>query len=195
MKVLLVVLLFLLSVTIEALADRCASVNLSNHFGKPYDQQDIGWCYAYSGSDLVTYKYRHVLTGQAVSPLHMALLQNLSDVQRVSAEAGTVRDAVRFATYSFDETDTSSFFKGLCLASVDAAIVDVRAKIGVKKQFAQLGLLKGEYDKVLSSGTNKGFLDYYAKIYLENPLIYRIDVKTLQSLMQNARPIEIGIKY
>jgi len=191
----LIILFFLLSVTIESLAERCSYVNLSNHFGTPYDQQDIGWCYAYSGSDLLTYKYRNVLGGQAVSPIHMALLQNLSDAERVSAEAGTVRNAIRFATYRFNETETSSFFKGLCLATVDAAVIDMRAKIGVKKQFAQLGLLKSEYDKVLPNGTNAGFIDYYAKIYLENPLISRLDVKTLQNLMQNSRSTEIGIKY
>lgn len=195
MKFSLAVLFFLLNVTIDTFAGDCDYVNLSKHFGKPFDQKDIGWCYAYSGSDLLTYKYKNILNGQAISPMHMALLQNLSDVEKVSAELGTVREAIRFATYRFNEDDSSSFFKGVCLANVDDAIINPQATIGLKKQFAQLGLLKAAYDSVLVNRDSKAFIDYYAKIYLENPLIYKIDVKSLQSLMQNARPTEVGIKY
>lgn len=177
------------------LASDCGYINLSNHFGKPYDQQDIGWCYAFSGSDLLTYKNRKILNGQAISPVHMALLQNLNDAEKVSADSGSVSTAIRMATYPFRADDSSAFFKGVCLASVDKAIIDPSATIGLRKQFLQLGQLKSIYDTAVAKRDQQLFIDYYTKVFLVNPLVYKIDVKSLQDVLQNSRVSEVGLKY
>lgn len=178
-----------------SLASDCGYVNLSNHFGTPYDQQDIGWCYAFSGSDLLTYKNRKILKGQAISPVHMALLQNLNDAEKISADSGSVSTAVRMATYPFKADDSSAFFKGVCLASVDKAIIDPSATIGLRKQFLQLGQLKAVHDIASSKQDQQLFIDFYSKVFLVNPLIYKIDVKSLLNVLQESRVSEVGIKY
>tara|TARA_B110001454_G_C12723308_1_gene436473 strand:+ start:14859 stop:15848 length:990 start_codon:yes stop_codon:yes gene_type:complete len=179
----------------QSLASDCGYVNLSKYFGKPYDQQDIGWCYAFSASDLLTYKNRKVLNGQAISPLHMALLQNLNAAEKMSADSGSVTTAIRMATYPFDESNTSAFFKGVCLATVDKELIDPNATIGLRKQFTQLSHLKTVYDSSVAKHGGKLFVDFYSKIFLVNPLVYKIDIVSLQSILRDSRPTEVGLKY
>lgn len=178
----------------------CDYVNLSNHFGPASNQRGIGWCYAYSASDLITYKYKGVLKGQAVSPLHIALLYNLNDEDTVSKDGGTVNGAIRVSSYPYQSEHNSLFGKGLCLSSVDAQVFGSSGgsayQMPIKKQLYQILMMKEEYDRVRKNGADRSrFLAMYKEFDAINPLINAMDPKIFSHLMENSNRVDIGIRY
>ncbi len=195
MKHSLLVFTLALGISRFVLASNCSTVNFIDHFQKTFNQNDIGWCYAYSAADLVSFKNRSNLNGKSVSPLHLALLQNLNEAESFNKEAGIVKAAIRLATVRFDSSDRSGFFRGVCLADVDEKLASRQPHLGFKKQFYQLAELKKKYDDSVKIKNAAAFLDYYALLGKDNSPITYLVPSDLKQLLDSSNNRNIGIGY
>ncbi len=195
MNRLLAVFTFALGISRFVLASNCNTINFIDQFQKTFNQNDIGWCYAFSAADLVSFKNRLSLKGKSVSPLHLALLQNLNEAQNFNKEAGIVKAAIRLATVRFDISDRSGFFRGVCLANIDERLAARQPHLGFRKQFYQLAQLKEKYDESVKIKNTAAFLDYYALLGKDNSPITYLATADLKKLLDSSNNRNIGIGY
>lgn len=179
----------------RAVAQNCEYKNLSSAFGPTFNQGDIGWCYAYSGSDLLTYKFRDELKGQSFSPLQMALFYNLNDAARINNEAGSVGAAIRLSTYRYNPNEENVFYGGLCMSSVDEVVLKTGSSLSVKKRFQQLSILKASYDLAKRTGSMAPFRETYTQMSAVNTLVSSLSEQDFVELFEESNKVDVGIRY
>lgn len=187
--------LILLSFSSSLNAGECHTVNLSHRFPKTFDQRDIGWCYAYSASDLLSYKFRENLKGQSLSPLHIALLYNKNEAAKFNKEGGKVKGAVSLASLPFRADDSTGFYRGICLSTVDQKISSFQPHRGVKQQFYQLEQLKKKYDEAVLSGDSSSFEEAYLPIAKDGSPFGKLQVQERIQLFSRSDFRSIGLNY
>lgn len=188
--------LLTLAVNLKTIASPCEKVNLSEHFQKVFDQKDMGWCYAFTAADLVSYKFREILQGKSISPMHLAILQNSSFEDRFNRDnGGSVKDTIRLATSRYVTGDRSGFHSGVCLSLVDEAISGFQPNRSPRQQFNQIWQLKNKYDQTLVSKDRKSYLEYLESLIKDNSPLKYIDSNRLEQLLKFSDNRNIGIEF
>lgn len=196
-KIKTLLILFMISLSSVAQESSCDSVDLRSGFGPVNDQQDIGWCYAYTAADLVNYFFSKSLQGRKLSPFHVALLYNANEASHFSSEAGSTKTAIQLALAPFRE-NSSVFNKGICYQSVDEKLFEKSEQISIREFYRQLGKAFSLYHAYLKSKSPQDFSvfsKYYMEIGVKGSIITRIPPVQLAQLFENSNSRDLGIRF
>jgi hypothetical protein len=175
-------------------ASDCRTIDLRNQFGAIRDQQDIGWCYAYTAADLINFKYRSELGSHGVSPFHIALLYNANDGSHFASESGDVSEGIKLAL-EVRNNNNSIFNKGICLQSLDEKLIKSGTKISVKEFYGHLKTLKKLFDKAQSTNDWNDFIKFYKEIALKESVITSVANEDLINLFKYSTSRDLGINF
>lgn len=161
-------LLLLLLISIEGFAEvsarisyrqskrSCTVVDLKPALGPNRDQGDLGWCYANTAADLLTFEYAQELKGQKVSSTYVALANGYTVGAPADHNGGWINQAL-----------LNSQVLGLCPVSLDKKLFhrDSSMKLSTIKDLIDL---KTRFDKSLGDSLPFDFDKIYANP--DNPL-------------------------
>lgn len=196
-KIKLMLILLITSLSVFAQNTSCDTVDLRPGFGPVNDQQDIGWCYAYTAADLVNYLFSDSLKGRRISPFHLALLYNANEEKHFISEAGNTKVAIQLALAPRRD-NTSVFNKGICYQTVDEMIFEKSEQISVREFYRQLNKAFNLYHAYLKSKSSQDFAifsNYYLEIGMKGSIVTRIAPAQLTQLFQNSNSRDLGIRF
>lgn len=199
MKRAIQILIFLLVLSFESLvqAGDCEVVDLRSSFGPVNNQQDIGWCYAYTAADLVNFHFANVLQGKKISPFHLALLYNANEEMHFSSEGGSTKMDIQLALEPKIHNN-SVFNKGICYQSTDQKIFEGNSQISIREFYQQLKIVFNLYQAYASSKSEEAFeafKKYYIKIGKMNSIVTKISPEKLFVLFENSNTRNLGINF
>lgn len=120
----------------ERLEKDCTPVNLLSALGPQREQGDIGWCYANTAADLMTYKFRSELRGQSASAAYIALSFNRFFMKPANFDGGFSSLALMIAKHD-----------GICPSFREDLLLKSGAKISLKNKLKGLIRLKERFDQ------------------------------------------------
>lgn len=199
MKIAYRILILFLTVSFElsAQVSDCDTVDLRSSFGPVNDQQDIGWCYAYTAADLVNFHFASTLQGKKISPFHLALLYNANEELHFSAEGGTTKMDIQLALAPLVQNN-SVFNKGICYQSTDNKLFAGSSQISIRTFYQQLKIIFNLYQNYKNKKSTESFEEfkkYYIEIGKQNSIITRITPDKLFQVFEYSNVRNLGINF
>lgn len=175
----------------------CSTVDLRSGFGPVNDQQDIGWCYAYTAADLVNFHFANILKGRKISPFHLALLYNANEENHFSSEGGSTKTDIQLALAP-KAKNSSVFNKGICYQNVDEKLFADANQISIREFYQQLKTIFNLYQNHRLRRSNDSwneFGKYYIEIGKRNSIVTRITPAKLFELFESSNGRNLGINF
>ncbi len=169
----------------------CSTEDMSAELGEVRSQGNIGWCYANTAADLISYKYRKQWNGFQASAIFIALgynyKQNSSEPgSYIFTEGGDIRAAINYA----NEIGYS------CPRPLDNVFVLGGFNLEIKQKLYIAEKLKSLFDKRLTSSDGwKAWRDYLYDLQQKKSIISRISEEDLEkalALELNLAVVEIA---
>lgn len=169
----------------------CSNEDMSAELGPVRSQGNIGWCYANTAADLISYKYRKQWNGIQASAIFIALgynyKQNSSEPGAyIFTEGGDIRAAINYA----NELGYS------CPRPLDNVFVLGGFNLEIKQKLHIAEKLKALFDKrTLSSKGWEEWRDYLWELQQKKSIISRISEEALEralALDLNLAVVEIA---
>ncbi|MGE5086854.1 MAG: hypothetical protein ACM3MG_11175 [Bacillota bacterium] len=129
---------------------RCTPVDMREALGPNRDQGNMGWCYANTTADLLSYRFRNELKGQPVSSGYIALAFNHTYFQEPNSEGGNVW----LASYMAQR-------EGVCLQDVEEKIMHTGPRFKLKQKLSALLYLKQNFDRTYGQSLDSDLKKYY----------------------------------
>ncbi len=76
----------------------CAGYDLAADFGPVENQTGLGWCYAYTATDLLNFKFFQTLNGQRLSPADLAISFNDKFLRKDTSAGGFLKMSIEGAS-------------------------------------------------------------------------------------------------
>lgn len=130
----------------------CTSVDMREALGPNRDQGNMGWCYANTTADLLSYRFRDELRGERVSSGYIALAFNHTYFQQPNSEGGNVWLAAYMAQR-----------EGVCLEDVEEKILSSGPRFKLKQKLSGLLYLKQHFDETDGQSLDGDLAKYYGK--------------------------------
>lgn len=140
--------------TKTAHAGSCETRDFNNQIGPIRNQSNVGWCFANTGADLLTYAHKEELTNYSenqVSAIFTALnfyraqINGGTDHNEVFNQGGFILDAINII-------QTKGF---ICPQSLDYLLMSTGYKTPLKEKFAQFKLFYDVYQEYRRTGSEE----------------------------------------
>ncbi len=193
----ILILFLIVSLELSEQVSDCETVDLRSSFGPVNDQQDIGWCYAYTAADLVNFHFASTLQGKKISPFHIALLSNANDGNNFRSQGGSTKMAIDLALAPKVQ-NSSIFNKGICFQETDRKIINENVKISIHAFYKQLDELFKLYQQAKTKhdqSSKEAFMITYEELKKQNSPIVSIDQKKLFDLFDYANIRDLGVRF
>jgi hypothetical protein len=156
----------------------CSPIDLRSQMGEVRDQGDIGWCYANTAADLLSFEFRDQLQGREVSAIYMALIFNKTFIGKSNFEGGSA--FLTLETYLHNQDY-------LCLRTDDQKVMSNGLKIPLKEKLEELRLFKAKYDAQVENPAlwNDFFLEW-EKIKKSRSYLFSMGDKKLLELLAHS---------
>lgn len=174
-----------------AMAGDCSPKDMSAELGAVRSQGNIGWCYANTAADLISYKFRNKWNGVQASAIFIALgynyKMNSSEAgSYIFTEGGDIRAAINYAAE----------FAYSCPRQLDNAFVLGGFNLQIKQKLHIAEKLKSLFDKRLNSSESwKEYRDYIYDLQQKQSIISRISDEALENALRldiNLAVVEIA---
>lgn len=159
----------------------CTELDLSRPLGPNRSQGDIGWCYANTTADLLTYHYQDELKGQRVSAGYVALAYNNLFFQDSSFEGGFIFLAIKAAIK-----------EGICPVSTEESLLKQGPQVSLKKKLSGLRFLKKHFDQTGGESLHEDLQKYYLTT---RSVLTQIPRSDLVELLENSKPAQFPKKF
>lgn len=159
----------------------CTPVDLRSALGPNRDQGNMGWCYANTTADLLSYRFRKELKGQPVSSGYIAVAFNHTYLQQPNSEGGNVWLAAYMAQR-----------EGFCLQDTEEKILTSGPHYKLKEKLSALIYLKQHYDETQGLSLDSDLKKYYGSY---NSVLTTMPRKDVQNLFKYSTKRNIAMKF
>lgn len=164
-------IIFLLFIGTTVDAKNCTFTDLRAELGPARKQGNMGWCYANSAADLLSYEYKDELKNQPISAVYTALTYNQSSFQNSLFEGGFVFWALK-----------KSINEGLCPMDIEDSVLNEGYKLKLKEKLNYLNRWKLHYDKQ----NGKNLSSFFQQISKTNSILNQIPEHELKDIFENS---------
>lgn len=174
-----------------ALAGDCSTKDMSAELGTVRSQGNIGWCYANTAADLISYKFRKKWNGTQASAIFIALgynykMNSSEPGSYIFTEGGDIRAAINYAAE----------FGYSCPRPLDNLFVLGGFNLQIKQKLHIAEKLKSLFDNRLTSSEGwKAYRDYIYDLQQKQSIVSRISEEALENALRlniNLAVVEIA---
>lgn len=140
--------------TTSAFAETCETRDFNDQIGPIRNQSNVGWCFANTGADLLTYAHKQEISNYAenqVSAIFTAL-----NFYRAQINGGVNHDEVfNQGGFILDAINIIQAKGFVCPQSLDALLMNTGYKTPLKEKFAQFKLFYDVYQEYKLTGSEE----------------------------------------